>query len=213
MREDQPLMLSDRDIALQIKRGRIVIDPAPELARLQPVSIDVTLGASVATFDDARYRVVRPSAIPDDLTVETPIGGDGFAMRPGDFVLATTAERVRLPADICAFVHGNSTLGRLGLIIHATAGLVDPGFDGHITLEVSNIGELVIMLEPGMRIGQLTFEKTSTRCLRPYGHPALGSHYQHQRGPTPPRTVMPAEPAEAVEQVAPVVALRPAETP
>ncbi|GAA4685681.1 hypothetical protein GCM10023215_21170 [Pseudonocardia yuanmonensis] len=114
---------------------------------------------------------------------------------------------MRLPADVAARLEGKSTLGRLGLLVHVTAGLIDPGFDGHITLEVTNVGELVIMLEPGMRIGQLTFERTSSRCLRPYGHPGLGSHYQGQAGPTAPRSVPPGEPS-----VAPVVALRSVES-
>ena len=197
-------MLSDRDIALQIRRRRITIDPTPTLARLQPASIDVTLGDSVRTFDDSRYRQVRLDAIPDDLTTEHHIDAGGFALRPGDFILATTAERIGLPNDICAFLHGRSTLGRLGLLVHATAGLIDPGYQGEVTLEVANIGELVLMLAPGQSIGQLTFERTSSKVLRPYGSHGLGSHYQGQVGATGPRSTLPAD-----ETVAPVVALRP----
>lgn len=198
-------MLSDHSIAALVRSQRIVIDPPPALERLQPASVDVTLGNTVRLYDDARYRRVRLTDIPDDLTTEYTIGEDGLSLRPGDFLLATTAERVALPDDVCAFLHGRSTLGRLGLLVHATAGLIDPGFDGAITLEVANIGELVLVLAPGDVIGQLTFERMSTAALRPYGSTGLGSHYQHQDGPTPPRSVVPA--AEPV--VAPVVALRP----
>lgn len=178
-------MLSDRDIADLLLAGRIVLDPSPPLDRLQPVSIDVTLGPGIRTFTRSRSREVRLSDIPADLT-DAADYADGFRLRPGQFVLATTAEVLTLPADVAARLEGKSTNGRLGLAVHATAGLIDPGFSGHVTLEISNVGDLVIVLEPGELIGQLTFEAVSSPCARPYGSEALGSHYQGQRGPTPP---------------------------
>lgn len=180
-------MLSDRDIADQLSEGRIVIEPRPDLDQLQPVSIDVTLGPDIRTFDLAIQREVRLGSIPDDLTEPDScrVADGGFRLRPGEFVLAATVEVLTLPDDIAARLEGKSTNGRLGLCVHATAGLIDPGFSGHITLEVSNIGDLVIVLEEGDLIGQVTFEETSTPCARPYGSDGLGSHYQHQRGPTP----------------------------
>jgi dCTP deaminase len=177
-------MLSDLDIAEQIEQGRIRLDPSPAIDRFQPVSIDVTLAPELRVFE--KYREVWPlRAIPDDLT-EPDDCSDGYRLRPGEFVLGSTREVLTLPGDIAARLEGKSTNGRLGLLVHCTAGLIDPGFSGHITLEIANVSELVIVLEPDMPIGQLTFEECSTPVARPYGSPGLGSHYQHQRGPTPP---------------------------
>lgn len=211
-------MLSDQDIAKEMRRRRIVIDPPPPVHRLQPASVDVTLGGTVRVFEPPRRpggrTVVRLDAIPDDLTDEIDIGA-GFRLRPGDFVLATTAEHVTLPANVCAFLHGRSTLGRLGLAVHCTAGLIDPGFAGHITLEVSNISaELILELRPGDPIGQLTFERMSSAAARPYGSEGLGSRYQHQSGTTPPRGARAAirpvpDVAPVSGRVAPVLWLRP----
>ena len=187
-------MLSDQDIAKETRRRRILIDPPPPVSRLQPASVDVTLGSTVRVFDAPRgpagRTVVRLDAIPSDLTEEIQIG-DGFRLRPGDFVLATTAERVTLPGNICAFLHGRSTLGRLGLAVHCTAGLIDPGYSGAITLEVSNIGELILDLRAGDPIGQLTFERMTSAALRPYGSDGLGSRYQNQSGTTGPCSAIP----------------------
>jgi dCTP deaminase len=181
-------VLSDQDIADALVSGEISVEPY-DPRRLQPVSIDVTLGDTVRVFDRAMFREVELDAIPDDLTEVEDIR-DGFRLRPGDFILATTAETLTLGPGIAARLEGKSTLGRLGIAVHATAGLIDPGFSGQVTLEVSNVGTLVPLLRPGLPIGQLTFEATSSPCLVPYGSdPALGSHYQGQTGPTPPRSV------------------------
>ncbi|MFC5996919.1 dCTP deaminase [Pseudonocardia hispaniensis] len=179
-------MLADRDIRALLDSGRLVIDPLkPD--RIQPASVDLTLGDQYRSFDRSLFRRVRLSAIPDDLT-ELHDGSDGIVLEPGRFLLATTAETVTLPDDVCGILHGRSTLGRLGLTVHVTAGLIDPGFAGHITLEVVNVGDLHLELWPGDVIGQLTLHPMSSPCQRPYGSAGLGSHYQHQRGPTPPRS-------------------------
>lgn len=207
-------MLSDQDIAKEMRRRRIIIDPTPPAHRRQPASVDVTLGDTVRVYGPPRRagarRVVRLDDIPDDLTDEVDIG-EGFRLRPGDFVLATTTEHVTLPGNVCGFLHGRSTLGRLGLLIHATAGLIDPGYAGRITLEVANIGELILELRAGDPIGQLTFERTSSPVSRPYGSDGLGSRYQHQSGTTPPRgRRVPLRPVPDVPgPVAPVLLLRP----
>lgn len=209
-------MLSDLDIAKELRRRRIVIDPPPPVYRLQPASVDVTLGATVRVFDPPRHpggrTVVRLDSIPDDLTDEVHIG-DGFRLRPGDFVLATTAERVTLPGNICAFLHGRSTLGRLGLAVHCTAGLIDPGYTGRITLEVSNVGELILELRTGDPVGQLTFERMTSAASRPYGSDGLGSRYQGQDGTAGPRgrraAVRPVPDIPVARPVAPVLWLHP----
>lgn len=199
-------MLSDGHIATEVSRGRITINPPAGVDQLQPASVDVTLGDTIRVFRPRGLgRRVWIGDIPDDLTEARSITG-GIVLTPGEFILATTAERVELPADICGFLHGRSTLGRLGLLVHATAGLIDPGYRGQITLEVSNIGPLELELRPGDRIGQLTFERMSSRCARPYGAPGLDSHYQGQIGPTPPRSGTCLRVAEPT--VAPVVALK-----
>lgn len=178
-------MLADRDIRALLDTGRLVIDPLkPD--RIQPASVDLTLGDQYRSFDRSMFRRVRLSDIPDDLT-ELHDGADGIVLEPGRFVLASTAESVTLPDDVCGILHGRSTLGRLGLTVHVTAGLIDPGFSGFITLEVVNVGDLELELQPGDVIGQLTFHRMSSPCARPYGSSELGSHYQHQRGPTPAR--------------------------
>jgi len=186
-------MLSDRDITRAALRGQIALSPVPEPDRVQPVSVDVTLGPTLRTFAGQAGRTVRLGEIPDDLTTEVEIPAEGYRLAPGEFVLASTAEAIGLAGDVAARLEGKSTLGRLGLLVHATAGLIDPGFLGHITLEVANVGVLGLVLVPGERIGQLTFEFTSSPCLRPYGSPGLGSHYQGQIGPTGPRTAVVAD--------------------
>lgn len=195
-------MLPDHAIAARIKAGDLVIDPEPTLDRLQPSSIDLTLGDSYRVFT-AHHRPITLDAIPDDLTVRLPVGADGLTLQPGDFVLATTAERVTIPADLCGFLHGRSTLGRLGIAIHVTAGLVDPGYCGDVTLEMCNVGPLTLTLRRGDPIGQLTFEELGTAAMRPYGHPSLASRYQGQSGTTAPRAVPAAEPSASVVELYP----------
>lgn len=183
-------MLSDNAIRKELAAGRIVIDPPPLDRRIQPVSVDVTLGDTWRAYRRGS-AIIRPGALPaEDLTSEHVIRrGSGVTLLPRDFLLLTTAEHITLPDDIVAMVHGKSTLGRLGLQVHVTAGLIDPGFRGQITLEAVNLGPLVLELFPGDAIGQVTFERTSSPCDRPYGSQGLGSHYQGQRGATGPAGV------------------------
>ncbi len=156
---------------------------------IQPSSIDVRLDRYFRLFDNHKYAVIDPSEEQPDLTrlveVETD---DSFILHPGEFVLGSTFENVTLPDDVAARVEGKSSLGRLGLLTHATAGFVDPGFDGHVTLELSNVATLPIRLWPGMKIGQLCFFRLTSAAEHPYGSAERGSHYQGQRGPTASRS-------------------------
>lgn len=182
-------MLPDHVIEARMQAGDITVDPDPAPHRRQPASIDLTLGDTYRRFT-AHHGPITLDAIPDDLTVRLLIGPDGLTLRPGAFVLATTAERVGVPDDLCAFLHGRSTLGRLGLTAHVTAGLIDPGFHGQITLEISNVGPLTVTLHVGDAIGQLTFEQLDSAATRPYGHAELSSRYQGQSSATAPRALM-----------------------
>ncbi|MDR1264212.1 MAG: dCTP deaminase [Propionibacteriaceae bacterium] len=182
------MLLSDRDIQAQLDAGRVVIDPW-DPAALQPASLDVRLDHQFRIFQNHRYPVIDPAADQTDLTRPVVLEGDApFVLHPGEFALGSTYERVALPDDVAARIEGKSSLGRLGLLTHSTAGFIDPGFQGHVTLELSNTATLPILLYPGMKIGQLCFFKLSSPAARPYGSPALGSHYQGQRGPTPSRS-------------------------
>lgn len=178
------MLLSDRDILAQIDAGRIAMDPwDPDM--LQPSSIDVRLDRFFRVFENHRYPHIDPAADQSELTREIETEGDeAFILHPGEFVLGSTYEVVSLPDDIAARVEGKSSLGRLGLLTHATAGFVDPGFSGHVTLELSNVATLPIKLWPGMKIGQLCFFQLSSPAENPYGSEKYGSHYQGQRGPT-----------------------------
>jgi dCTP deaminase len=195
-------MLPDHEIAARLKAGDLTITPQPDLARLQPASVDVTLGDTYRQYQ--RGHTVSLADLTDGLTTTRRIGAYGLALYPGDFVLATTAERFEIPPDLCAFLHGRSTLGRLGVAIHITAGLVDPGFRGQVTCELANLGPLAVHLHPGDPIGQMTFTRLDSPAARPYGHTDLASRYQDQAGPTAPRAV----PVAAAE-LAPIVELRP----
>lgn len=178
------MLLSDVDIRREVDAGRIVVDPF-DPGRVQPSSLDVTLAATLRV--PVAYRCVDLGGpIPDDLTVEAP--ADTYVLRPGEFVLGSTAETLTLPGDVASRLEGRSTLGRLGLAVHATAGYIDPGFSGQVTLEMSNVGPWPLVLRAGQDIGQLVFERMSSPVERPYGSPGLGSKYQGQRGPTPART-------------------------
>ena len=181
------MVLSDRTIDRLIADGRIGIDPYdPSL--LQPSSVDVRVDRYFRVFHNARYPFIDVKEPQEELTEEVEIGDDQpFILHPGEFVLASTLERVRLPDDLVARLEGKSSLGRLGLLIHSTAGFVDAGWDGHLTLELSNVANLPIALYPGMRIGQISFLRMTTPADVPYGGPTTGSKYQGQRGPTPSR--------------------------
>jgi dCTP deaminase len=182
------VLLSDRDILSEIAAKRIVVEPYDE-AMIQPSSIDFRLDRYFRVFENHRYPHIDPAADQSDLTREVePVGDEAFILHPGEFVLGSTLEVVSLPDDLAARVEGKSSLGRLGLLTHATAGFVDPGFSGHVTLELANVATLPIKLYPGMKIGQLCFFRLSSPAEHPYGSEKYGSRYQGQRGPTPSRS-------------------------
>nr|WP_269779618.1 dCTP deaminase [Propioniciclava soli] len=181
-------MLSDRDISAQIDAGRVRLDPF-DAALIQPSSVDVRLDRHFRLFDNHKYPFIDPGEEQPELTRLVQVDPDeAFVLHPGEFVLASTLEEVTLPDDLAARVEGKSSLGRLGLLTHATAGFVDPGFTGHVTLELSNVATLPIKLWPGMKIGQLCFFQLSSAAEHPYGTRERGSHYQGQRGPTASRS-------------------------
>jgi dCTP deaminase len=183
-----PVLLSDRDILAEIEAKRIVLEPYDE-SMVQPSSIDFRLDRFFRVFENHRYPHIDPAADQSDLTREVePVGDEPFILHPGEFVLGSTFEVVSLPDDLAARVEGKSSLGRLGLLTHATAGFVDPGFSGHVTLELANVATLPIKLYPGMKIGQLCFFRLSSPAAHPYGSAKYGSRYQGQRGPTPSRS-------------------------
>ena len=182
------MLLSDRDIRAQIDSGRVRLEPW-DAAMIQPSSVDVRLDRFFRLFDNHKYAVIDPAQEQPDLTRLVEVEPEEtFVLHPGEFVLGSTYEQVTLPADVAARVEGKSSLGRLGLLTHATAGFVDPGFTGHVTLELSNVATLPIVLHPGMKIGQLCFFQLSSASEHPYGSSAKGSHYQGQRGPTASRS-------------------------
>ena len=182
------MLLSDRDIRSEIESGRVKLDPYdPEL--IQPSSIDVRLDRYFRVFENHRYPHIDPSVEQPDLTrlIET-VDDKPFVLHPSEFVLASTYEVITLPDDIAGRLEGKSSLGRLGLLTHSTAGFIDPGFSGHVTLELSNVATLPIKLWPGMKIGQLCLFRLSSSAEHPYGSAVYGSRYQGQRGPTPSRS-------------------------
>ncbi|GAB3673031.1 dCTP deaminase [Angustibacter aerolatus] len=182
------MLLSDRDIRAELDAGRVVLDPF-DPSMVQPSSVDVRLDRFFRLFDNHKYPVIDPAQEQPDLThlVETE-QDDAFVLHPGEFVLGSTYEQVTLPDDVAARLEGKSSLGRLGLLTHSTAGFIDPGFSGHVTLELSNVATLPIMLWPGMKIGQLCFFRLSSPAEHPYGSERYGSRYQGQRGPTASRS-------------------------
>ena len=178
------MILSDRSIKESIASGRIVITPYDE-GLVQPASIDIRLDGRFLVFRNYKHSCIDPKALQEDLTeMVTVAEGDPFIVHPGEFILGNTVERVKLGNDLVARLEGKSSLGRLGLIVHATAGYVDPGFDGNITLELSNVANLPIRLYPGMKVGQISFFAMTTPADRPYGSPGLGSKYKGQTAPT-----------------------------
>jgi dCTP deaminase len=183
------VILSDRTIREQLAAGRIVIEPLDETL-IQPSSIDVRISNLFRVFRNHTRGVIDVKHDMVDLTelVELTEGSDEpFMLHPGEFVLGSTLERIAVPDDLVGRVEGKSSLGRLGLLIHSTAGFIDAGFDGHITLELANVASLPITLYPGMKIGQVSFMQMTTPAEHPYGSGAEGSKYQGQRGPTPSR--------------------------
>lgn len=184
------MLLSDRDIRTQIEAGRIGLDPL-NMELIQPSSMDVRLDRFFRLFDNHKYPFIDPREQQDDLTRFVEVAPDeAFILHPGEFVLGSTFEFVSLPDDIAARLEGKSSLGRLGLLTHSTAGFVDPGFQGHVTLELSNVATLPIKLWPGMKIGQLCFFQLSSASENPYGSAKYGSRYQGQRGPTASRSYL-----------------------
>ncbi len=184
------VLLSDNDIRAEIDKGRVVIDPF-EPSMVQPSSIDVRLDRFFRVFENHRYPHIDPSEEQPDLTrLVEPENDDAFILHPGEFVLASTYEVITLPDDVASRLEGKSSLGRLGLLTHSTAGFIDPGFSGHVTLELSNVATLPIKLYPGMKIGQLCLFRLSSPAEHPYGSERYGSRYQGQRGPTPSRSYL-----------------------
>ncbi|CAB4625701.1 unannotated protein [freshwater metagenome] len=182
------MLLSDRDIRAEIESGRVQLDPL-DLGMIQPSSIDVRLDKFFRLFDNHKYPFIDPAEEQPDLTRGVEVDpGEAFILHPGEFVLGSTFELVTLPDDIAARLEGKSSLGRLGLLTHSTAGFVDPGFSGHVTLELSNVATLPIKLWPGMKIGQLCFFRLTSPSEHPYGSDKYGSRYQGQRGPTASRS-------------------------
>ncbi|MET0562637.1 MAG: dCTP deaminase [Gaiellaceae bacterium] len=181
------MILSDRSIREELQAGRIVIDPLDERC-IQPSSVDLHVDSLFRVFRNDTTPYIDPREAQEDLTelVDVKEGGS-FILHPGEFVLGSTLERVALPNDLVARLEGKSSLGRLGLLIHSTAGFVDAGWDGHLTLELSNVANLPIALYPGMKIGQISFLRMTTAADVPYGSASTGSKYQGQRGPTPSR--------------------------
>jgi len=182
------VLLSDRDLKAEIKAGRLVIDPYDE-SLVQPSSIDVRLDRFFRVFENHRYPHIDPAEEQDELTRMVEVAVDEpFILHPGEFVLGSTYEVIGLADDLAARLEGKSSLGRLGLLTHSTAGFIDPGFNGHVTLELSNVATLPIKLWPGMKIGQVCVLRLTSPAEHPYGSAVYGSRYQGQRGPTPSRS-------------------------
>ena len=182
------MLLSDRDIRAELDSGRVGLDPL-DPTMVQPASVDVRLDRFFRLFDNHRYAHIDPRQEQDELTRLVEVDPDeAFILHPGEFVLGSTYEQVTLPDDLAARLEGKSSLGRLGLLTHSTAGFIDPGFSGHVTLELSNVATLPITLWPGMKIGQLCFFRLSSSAQSPYGTGANQNRYQGQRGPTASRS-------------------------
>jgi dCTP deaminase len=182
------MLMSDRDIRAQIEAGNIGLEPL-NLELIQPSSIDVRLDRFFRLFDNHKYAFIDPREEQADLTQMVEVRSDeAFILHPGEFVLGSTYEFVTLPDNIAARLEGKSSLGRLGLLTHSTAGFVDPGFKGHVTLELANVSNLPIKLWPGMKVGQLCFFQLSSPAETPYGSAKYLNRYQGQRGPTASRS-------------------------
>ena len=184
------MLLSDRDLIDELKAGALLLEPFdPTL--VQPSSIDVRLDRFFRVFNNHLYTHIDPAEQQDDLTAMVEVAdGQSFVLHPGEFVLASTLEIITLGDQLAGRLEGKSSLGRLGLLTHSTAGFIDPGFSGHVTLELSNVANLPIRLWPGMKIGQLCIFRLSSPAEHPYGASVYGSRYQGQRGPTASRSYL-----------------------
>lgn len=181
------MILSDQSIREELAEGRIVIDPLGDGA-VQPSSVDLRVDRFFRVFRNHTQRVIDVKEDQEELSELIEVDHDQpLILHPGEFILGATLERVALPADLVGRLEGKSSLGRLGLLIHSTAGFVDPGFNGYLTLELSNVANLPITVYPGMKIGQISFLRMTTPAEHPYGSASLQSKYQNQRGPTPSR--------------------------
>lgn len=184
------MLLSDRDIRANISSGDLVIEPF-DARLIQPSSVDVRMDRFFRVFNNSKYTHIDPKLQQDELTSLVEVAeGEPFVLHPGEFVLGSTLEKFTLPDHLAGRLEGKSSLGRLGLLTHSTAGFIDPGFSGYITLELSNVANLPITLWPGMKVGQLALFKLSSPAETPYGSGALGSKYQGQRGPTPSKAYL-----------------------
>jgi dCTP deaminase len=184
------VLLSDRDLTKELADGQLKLQPY-EAALVQPSSIDVRLDRWFRVFNNHLYTHIDPAIQQDDLTAMVEVeDGQPFVLHPGEFVLASTLEVISLGQQLAARLEGKSSLGRLGLLTHSTAGFIDPGFSGHVTLELSNVANLPIKLWPGMKIGQLCIFRLSSPAEHPYGSSVYGSRYQGQRGPTASRSAL-----------------------
>ncbi len=182
------MLLSDRDLTKELADGQLRLEPY-EPALVQPSSIDVRLDRWFRVFNNHLYTHIDPATQQDDLTAMVEVeDGQPFVLHPGEFVLASTLEVISLGDQLAGRLEGKSSLGRLGLLTHSTAGFIDPGFSGHVTLELANVATLPIKLYPGMKIGQFCFFRLSSPSEHPYGSAKYGSRYQGQRGPTPSRS-------------------------
>lgn len=178
------MLLSDRDLLAEIDAGRLDVSPF-NTEFLQPSSIDVRLGREFRIFNNLRYAYIDPAERQDELTTLVDMRDEALMLHPGEFILGSTYERIGLSDTLAARLEGKSSNGRLGLMTHSTAGFIDPGFSGHITLELSNVANLPIALWPGMKIGQVCVFRLSSPSVEPYGSTRYGSKYQNQSGPTP----------------------------
>src|ERR687885_155134 len=182
------MLLSDRDLVSEIKSENLALEPfEPEL--MQPSSIDVRLDRFFRVFNNHLYTHIDPAEQQDELTLQVEVvDGEAFVLHPGEFVLASTLEVITLGDQLAGRLEGKSSLGRLGLLTHSAARFIDPGFSGHVTLELSNVANLPIKLWPGMKIGQVCVLPLTSPSEHPYGSSVYGSRYQDQRGPTPSRS-------------------------
>lgn len=180
------MLLSDVDLETYLQAGKLVVDPLG-LDAIQPNSVDLHLGDSFQVMENHAYACILPDVQQPGMFRPVKAVGMPFILHPGEFVLGTTLEQVKLADSITASLTGRSSLGRLGLVVHSTAGLIDAGFEGHITLELSNVANLPIKLTPGMGIGQISVTLLTSRAARPYGHGGRNSKYQGQTGATPSR--------------------------
>jgi dCTP deaminase len=180
------MVLSDTTIARLLAEGRIEIEPY-DASLLQPSSVDVRVDRLFRVFHNNRYAFIDVKVEQAELTELVEVEDRSFILHPGEFVLGSTLERIKLPDDLVARLDGKSSLGRLGLLIHSTAGFIDPGWDGHVTLELSNVANLPITIYPGMKIGQISFMQMTEPAATPYGSASIGSKYKGQRGPTASR--------------------------